>query len=285
MRRRLFATVLVGQNAFVRAGLTRILRAAGFRIVASTSSVSSLDIGSLQQDQPVLLILDAGNDPHAIVEQITTFKNQLASGHVAVLTDRYQLKDMISAFRAGASSYFVKVDANDAFIKSLELIMLGEILVPPAVLPFILDQDVSSEEDLVVVEAETMPSLSLETEKNRSPQLSVREESVLRCLIEGHTNKVIARKTDIAEATVKVHVKAILRKIRVHNRTQAAIWAINNGLLATATRQTAHPSPQSRAPRFSADTSMVEPVGPAGGVNHVELPKLDNMIRVGVKNH
>jgi two-component system nitrate/nitrite response regulator NarL len=41
---------------------------------------------------------------------------------------------------------------------------------------------------------------------------------------------VIARKIDITEATVKVHVKAILRKIRVHNRTQAAIWAMNNGV-------------------------------------------------------
>jgi len=47
-------------------------------------------------------------------------------------------------------------------------------------------------------------------------------------LIEGESNKVIARKIDIAEATVKVHIKAILRKIRVQNRTQAAIWAMSN---------------------------------------------------------
>jgi two-component system nitrate/nitrite response regulator NarL len=51
----------------------------------------------------------------------------------------------------------------------------------------------------------------------------------LRYLIEGDPNKTIARKIHITEATVKVHVKAILRKIRVHNRTQAAIWAMNNG--------------------------------------------------------
>src|SRR5262249_11218765 len=47
-------------------------------------------------------------------------------------------------------------------------------------------------------------------------------------------NKCIARKSDIAEATVKVHIKAILRKIKVNNRTQAAIWAMNNGSLAQA---------------------------------------------------
>jgi two-component system nitrate/nitrite response regulator NarL len=53
-------------------------------------------------------------------------------------------------------------------------------------------------------------------------------------LIEGDSNKLIARKIEIAEATVKVHVKAILRKIRVHNRTQAAIWAMSNGLSISA---------------------------------------------------
>jgi two-component system nitrate/nitrite response regulator NarL len=50
-------------------------------------------------------------------------------------------------------------------------------------------------------------------------------------LINGESNKTIARKIEIAEATVKVHVRTILRKIRVHNRTQAAVWALNNDQL------------------------------------------------------
>jgi two-component system nitrate/nitrite response regulator NarL len=59
--------------------------------------------------------------------------------------------------------------------------------------------------------------------------LSEREEQVLRDLVKGLPNKTIARKRDIAEATVKVHLKSILRKIRMANRTQAAIWALANG--------------------------------------------------------
>ena len=51
---------------------------------------------------------------------------------------------------------------------------------------------------------------------------------MLRCLAEGHSNKVIANKIDIAVATVKVHVNSIFRKIGTSNRTQAAIWARNN---------------------------------------------------------
>jgi two-component system nitrate/nitrite response regulator NarL len=58
--------------------------------------------------------------------------------------------------------------------------------------------------------------------------LSARETVILRCLMQGDSNKLIARRFDITEATVKVHVKAILRKIHAKNRTQAAIWAAAN---------------------------------------------------------
>ena len=63
-------------------------------------------------------------------------------------------------------------------------------------------------------------------------ELSQREAQILDGLVKGHANKVIARTCDIVEATVKVHMKAIMRKIRVNNRTQAAIWAMENGYAA-----------------------------------------------------
>ncbi len=69
----------------------------------------------------------------------------------------------------------------------------------------------------------------LETGLPRLPRLSERETQILDGLVKGHANKVIARMCDITEATVKVHMKSILRKIQVGNRTQAAIWAIEHG--------------------------------------------------------
>lgn len=62
-----------------------------------------------------------------------------------------------------------------------------------------------------------------------APKLSEREIQILDGLVRGYANKVIARRCDISEATVKVHMKSILRKIRVGNRTQAAIWALEHG--------------------------------------------------------
>jgi two-component system nitrate/nitrite response regulator NarL len=62
--------------------------------------------------------------------------------------------------------------------------------------------------------------------------LSEREEQILKGVVKGHGNKMIARTFDMAEATVKVHMKSVLRKLRVANRTQAAIWALENGYAA-----------------------------------------------------
>jgi len=59
--------------------------------------------------------------------------------------------------------------------------------------------------------------------------LSPREKEIVRRLVRGESNKIIGYRLHITESTVKVHLKAILRKISVQNRTQAAIWAINNG--------------------------------------------------------
>jgi two-component system nitrate/nitrite response regulator NarL len=73
------------------------------------------------------------------------------------------------------------------------------------------------------------PDSISQTSSRRLPRLSERETQILDGLVKGHANKVIARTYDITEATVKVHMKSILRKIQVANRTQAAIWALEHG--------------------------------------------------------
>jgi two-component system, NarL family, nitrate/nitrite response regulator NarL len=78
---------------------------------------------------------------------------------------------------------------------------------------------------------DTLPAPAL----GNRPRLSEREAQVLDGLVKGHANKVIARSCDLTEATVKVHMKSILRKIQVANRTQAAVWALEHGRSADET--------------------------------------------------
>jgi len=173
-------------------------------------------------------MVHTGDKFDAAIKQIELIRSRHPGASIGIVTDRYRPEEMVLAFRSGASGYFVDVMTCDVFIKSLELVMMGETVFPAAFLSFALDSESDRSDE--VSPSDRNDETIVPDAKDRVPvQLSPREQTILRCLIEGDSNKSIARKFDIAEATVKVHVKAILRKIRVHNRTQAAIWWINNG--------------------------------------------------------
>jgi two-component system nitrate/nitrite response regulator NarL len=258
MRAQAFATVLVGQDPLVREGLVQILRRAGFHIAASVARIDESVCIVLPQDRPLLLILDAGHDLHAEIGQIRCARRDFAAGRIAVLAPYYQHANVVAAFRAGASCYLVRTMAGEALIKSLELVMLGETILPATFLSYAADEaDVRPSEPAVIVSKEA-PALPL-TPTADAPRLSVGEQRILRCLVQGDSNKAIARRINIAEATVKVHVKAILRKVRAHNRTQAAIWAIHKGLLAGPDREAPLPLLASAVPAVPELSTMEFP--------------------------
>ena len=228
-RQQAFATILVGKSILLREGLARILRSANFRIVASISSANDLLPSKPQLHQPLFLIAHTGDSFDVVIEQIGIIRDRHPTARIAIVADRYRLGELVSALRAGANGYFVDVMTCDVFIKSVELVMMGETIYPPAFLSFVLDPEINHLDEAVPCEEQEQMILIATDDTIEPPQLSPREKSILRCLVEGTLNKCIARKIDIAEATVKVHVKAILRKIRVQNRTQAAIWGMKNG--------------------------------------------------------
>jgi DNA-binding NarL/FixJ family response regulator len=232
MRRRyFFGTMLIGKSGLLREGLARILRSANFRILASVTCADDLLASKIHPHQALFLVVHTGDDFCTTVEQIGILKDRHPNGRLAVVADHYRPNELVSAFRAGVTGYFVDVTSCDVFIKSIELVMMGETVFPPALLSYALDPEGNHLEE-APPRGDHNQAIIVTAEDGIAPQLSPREKSILRCLIEGDSNKSIARKIDIAETTVKVHVKAILRKIRVHNRTQAAIWGMNNGSLA-----------------------------------------------------
>jgi two-component system, NarL family, nitrate/nitrite response regulator NarL len=311
MKREPVGTVLVGPSALLREGLARILAAAGFRILASACGVDQPVLSSFSQEQSILLIIDVGDHAAAALRQIKSFKQWCPAGRVAVLAHQQKLTDVVSAFRAGANAYLDKVVACDTLIKSLKLVMLGVTLLPPEVLAFIShgqdpgresravgsngngadDEDdpddghVQDDDDDGGDDGEIVSS-GVETNEHVQPAkpLSARQQSILRLLIEGDSNKTIARKMAISDGTVKVHVKAILRKIRVHNRTQAAVWAMNTDPLMSA-KDGALP-PVLEKPRVEPFPSVdVAQVVPAWGENgSVCLPTLEGTNHVVLSN-
>jgi len=289
MRRRYsFATVLVGKNSLRREGLARILHSANFHILASVSCADDLVSCKVKPCQLLFLIVHTGDDFDAAVQHVELFKDRHPDGRIVIVADRYRLDELVLAFRAGVAGFIVDVMTCDAFIKSLELVMMGETVFPPAFSAFVFDSD-SEQARGAHARTDNSQTMLVSAKEAIAAQLSPREKSILRCLIEGDSNKCIARKIDIAEATVKVHVKAILRKIRVQNRTQAAIWGMNNRSLALNTRL---PQLSSKAgeryPPPTSETHEIKQVEAQVALTAInrqpnDVPQADRFIRKSIK--
>jgi DNA-binding NarL/FixJ family response regulator len=116
---------------------------------------------------------------------------------------------LVAALKAGASGYLVKDIGPAALRESLALVLMGEKVLPSELVPSLIS-------------APARPG------RSTLPRLSAQEERILEYLARGEPNKEIAAHLSVTESMVKVHMKALLRKIGAPNRTIAAIWALNN---------------------------------------------------------
>jgi two-component system nitrate/nitrite response regulator NarL len=141
---------------------------------------------------------------------------------VVILADHCEAKLARNAICAGAAAFLPRSISADVLIQALDLALEGEIILPASVARAVLACP------QLEPERDASGGLDVGAPTDRVGRLSSREIEILRRLVHGDSNKQISRQLNISETTVKVHVKAILRKIRVCNRTQAAIWGIDN---------------------------------------------------------
>ena len=212
-------TVLVCDNALLRIGLLDILRETPFAPAVATS-ISNLAVVQDMPLEPALVLIEASQNISCLLEVVRRVREQAPQARIVALADRFDLDLVRLSHEAGVNGFCSAVSAPAVLTTSLELIMLGESVLPFQVVRSIMDQAPQTQEPSLQNKS-VEPSLYGAT----TCKLSAREAQILGCLKEGAPNKLIARKLDITEATIKVHIKAILRKIGVANRTQAAMWA------------------------------------------------------------
>jgi two-component system, NarL family, nitrate/nitrite response regulator NarL len=202
-------TFLHVNNALVRAGLSHILAGTCFTVVDAPESV------------PALCLIDASEPSEHVLEAVRTIRSQHPLCKVALIGGHSDLEPVLAASSAGVDGFCSATSSREVLIKSLELIMLGEKMLPSALVQTLLSQASLKHPPI------SSPAIDHFTDP-RVQKLSPREKVILQAIMGGDANKVIARKLDVAEATVKVHVKGILRKLGAANRTQAAMWAAGN---------------------------------------------------------
>lgn len=153
-----------------------------------------------------LLVADIalpGQDGFQLTRQVRRYFPKIKVALLTMHTSRSYIEE---AVEAGAHGFLVKEASFSVFIKNLHSILLGELVFPK------------------VFTDEGQPKTTLQSEP-----LTQREKEILTCLGAGYSNKEIARLLDMAEGTVKVHIKTVLKKLEVKNRTQAALYAYENG--------------------------------------------------------
>jgi two-component system, NarL family, nitrate/nitrite response regulator NarL len=215
---------VVHTSRLARAGLVSLLGQMGYGKIYEADALTTLETSEEDFDKIEIMIIRLSHDhadPKEIMEQV---RNIMPNPQVIFLVPRLDVNLLSECFSAGASGYLSESASQETLMGSLRLVNAGGKVFPAEL-------------------AELMPSIAATSRHRRTSSaleygdgiqassLSERELDTLRELGIGQSNKVIANKLGIAEATVKVYVKRVLRKIGVHNRTQAALWAATHGLV------------------------------------------------------
>ena len=209
--------LLVGPNKLSRASLKSLFNRSRFRVVGEVAYIAAPLVGSNRDcliDVPNVVLVDLPDGTVSIRGLLERVEELCPGTPVVILHDFVCLSDLIACFGAGAGGFLTRDITRDALLNFLELAVLGERVFPT---------------QLAVLLSDGIGRQRTPTPRTNTFDLSAREIDILRCLLLGESNKVIANRLHLAEATAKVHMKSLLRKIKVTNRTQAAIWAHSHG--------------------------------------------------------
>lgn len=209
-------TVLIcDDQAVVREGLRAILKTAGDIDVVGVAQNGAEAVELVARLKPAVVLMDLKMPGVNGVQATRRIHAEQPDVRVLVLTT-YDADDWVfDAIRAGASGYLLKDTPRQKIIEAIRGTVDGKSFVDPAVAGKLLNQVASNQ---------TQPA-SILTDK-----LTERELDVLRLLAKGMTNPEIAGTLHLSEGTVRNHVSAILEKLGVSDRTQAAVIAIQHGL-------------------------------------------------------
>ena len=209
--------LLIDDHALVRKGLEELLRSRGVEVMASVGSGEE----GIQQAlalTPDVILLDIKMPGMNGIETLEKLRASNVTVPILMLTMSRDDADLRAALRGGAAGYLLKDMEPEDLVPALEAALRGDNVVA---------------KEMVGTLARIVQGQAHETPKRSAAPLSdltPRELEILSHVAEGQSNKMIARDLNITDGTVKLHVKAILRKLGVHSRVEAAVIAVEQGL-------------------------------------------------------
>ena len=215
--------LLLEPNRLWREGLSRVLEDTGYTVVAGAGTLLN-ELAEMMRDgdEPDLVVLDASAIGEDAVGEFDAARAQLPKLRIVVFTDPATPGDALSCFIAGADGCLMKNISSKAMAGCLDLVAVGERVFPASLIGALLKDPGMAGSPTAI------PEVYSNLADPATAQLSKRERQILSSLAVGRSNKQIAEENNLTEATIKVHLRNILRKIHASNRTQAAVWAITH---------------------------------------------------------
>ncbi|TME13235.1 MAG: response regulator transcription factor [Chloroflexi bacterium] len=205
--------LIVDDHTVVRQGLRFLLQQEADIDIVGEAEDGGQAIALVGEQVPSVVLLDLLMPKTDGLTALREIKRISPATQVVILTSHQGDDQLFEAIKAGAVSYVLKTAGVDAVVESVRAAARGESMLDPSVAAKLLQE--------------------MRRQRDRDPvdQLSPREIGVLTALARGRSNKEIARELSIGEETVKTHVSNILSKLHLADRTQAAIYGLQQRLV------------------------------------------------------
>lgn len=205
------SVILADDHAMLREGLRGILQQHNIEVIAEAGDGQTA-MELTQTHQPDVLLLDINMPIMNGLQTAQRLKKMNLPTKVVILTMSDDDNDLRAAMAADVAGYISKTAHPAMLENTLRLVADGDTVFPQRAMAY---------------------KKSLPTSTTTLGNLTLREQEILLCVARGLANKNIARELALAEGTVKVHIKAILRKLNLANRTQAAVYVLEKTSLAS----------------------------------------------------
>jgi DNA-binding NarL/FixJ family response regulator len=206
--------LVVDDHSLFRDGIVSLLGATGFTVVGQAGDGKTAVAEALRL-RPELVLLDIHMPEMTGLEALKLIKAQLPETRVVMLTVSEDEDSLVEAIKTGADGYLLKHLSGTEFIEMLDGLKRGEAAITRKSASFLMKQ---------------LARPDPQQEKPILP-LSEREMEIIRLLADGLSNKAISERVSLSENTVKYHLKNILHKLNVQNRTEAVMYALRNDLI------------------------------------------------------
>lgn len=195
--------ILIAEDHLIaRVGVTSIINAQPDMTVVAEAVNGQQAVTLYREKKPDVALIDMRMPVMSGADAAAAICKEYPGSRLIALTTYDGDENVRRAFAAGVQAYLTKDVRHDELLRTIRAVHAGETCIPDALLD------------------------------HPSPQLSARETEVLELVVEGLSNKQIAYRLQIADTTAKNHVKNILAKLNVQDRTQAATAAIQRGIVA-----------------------------------------------------